>query len=155
MLKALLVLVPYLLAAPVAAAPALIERDAVCSDAGTETAYVTATVAEHAGAASASISARKPAASPSSNVAVPVSSSNTHPPAANSSGYGSDYGRGSYENTLYFTNWFVSPAPVLDLWCLIVCRGIYGANFQPQQLPGDKVTRILYAFADIGSDGEV
>ncbi len=48
-----------------------------------------------------------------------------------------------------------SPAPVLDLWCLIVCRGIYGANFQPQQLPGDKVTRILYAFADIGSDGEV
>jgi hypothetical protein len=34
-------------------------------------------------------------------------------------------------------------------------RGIYGANYQPQQLPGDKITHILYAFADIASDGEV
>ncbi|OAA68067.1 hypothetical protein SPI_00262 [Niveomyces insectorum RCEF 264] len=43
-----------------------------------------------------------------------------------------------YSSSLYFTNW-----------------GIYGANFQPQQIPADKVTRILYAFADIGSDGTV
>jgi chitinase len=34
-------------------------------------------------------------------------------------------------------------------------RGIYGANYQPQQLPADKITHILYAFADIASDGEV
>lgn len=34
-------------------------------------------------------------------------------------------------------------------------RGIYGADFQPQQLPADKVTHVLYAFADIGPDGEV
>ncbi|SPQ18303.1 e71f42b1-ef18-455d-b56f-48d7505f31bd [Thermothielavioides terrestris] len=44
----------------------------------------------------------------------------------------------TYRNALYFTNW-----------------GIYGANFQPQQLPADKLTHVLYAFADIGSDGEV
>ncbi|KAK4141556.1 ThEn42 [Dichotomopilus funicola] len=43
-----------------------------------------------------------------------------------------------YRNALYFTNW-----------------GIYGANYQPQQLPADKITHVLYAFADIGSDGEV
>jgi chitinase len=43
-----------------------------------------------------------------------------------------------YRNALYFTNW-----------------GIYGANFQPQQLPADKITHVLYAFADIASDGEV
>jgi chitinase len=34
-------------------------------------------------------------------------------------------------------------------------RGIYGADFQPQQLPANQVTRVLYAFADIASDGEV
>ncbi|KAI5466780.1 glycoside hydrolase superfamily [Mariannaea sp. PMI_226] len=41
-------------------------------------------------------------------------------------------------NVLYFTNW-----------------GIYGANFQPQQIPADVVTHLLYAFLDIGSDGAV
>ncbi|KAK4105596.1 glycoside hydrolase family 18 protein [Parathielavia hyrcaniae] len=41
-----------------------------------------------------------------------------------------------YRSALYFTNW-----------------GDYGANFQPQQLPGDKITHVLYAFADIAPDG--
>ncbi|KAL5596981.1 uncharacterized protein BROUX77_006929 [Berkeleyomyces rouxiae] len=41
-------------------------------------------------------------------------------------------------NAIYFTNW-----------------GIYGANYQPDQLPGDKITRVLYSFADISSDGTV
>ncbi|KAK0729008.1 glycoside hydrolase superfamily [Apiosordaria backusii] len=45
---------------------------------------------------------------------------------------------GGFRNALYFTNW-----------------GIYGANFQPQDLPADKVTHVLYSFADIASDGEV
>ena len=36
-----------------------------------------------------------------------------------------------------------------------VVRGIYGANYQPQQIPADQVTHLLYAFADIGSDGTV
>lgn len=43
-----------------------------------------------------------------------------------------------YKNAVYFTNW-----------------GIYGANFQPQQLPASKITHVIYAFADIASDGEV
>lgn len=34
-------------------------------------------------------------------------------------------------------------------------RGIYGADYQPQQLPADKLTHVLYAFADIAADGEV
>jgi len=38
---------------------------------------------------------------------------------------------------------------------LTALRGIYGADFQPQQLPADQITRVLYAFADIASDGEV
>ncbi|CAM1507084.1 Fc.00g067250.m01.CDS01 [Cosmosporella sp. VM-42] len=44
----------------------------------------------------------------------------------------------SKRNVLYFTNW-----------------GIYGANYQPQQIPADQVTHLLYAFADIASDGTV
>ncbi|GAB1310516.1 Chitinase 4 [Madurella fahalii] len=43
-----------------------------------------------------------------------------------------------YRNALYFTNW-----------------GIYGADYQPQELPADKITHVLYAFANIASDGEV
>jgi chitinase len=34
-------------------------------------------------------------------------------------------------------------------------RGIYGADTQPQELPADKITHVLYAFADIAPDGEV
>ncbi|KAK4170317.1 endochitinase 1 [Cladorrhinum sp. PSN259] len=47
-------------------------------------------------------------------------------------------GGAGLRNALYFTNW-----------------GIYGANYQPDQLPAANLTHILYAFADIGSDGEV
>ncbi|KAK0667373.1 family 18 putative glycoside hydrolase [Cercophora samala] len=43
-----------------------------------------------------------------------------------------------FRNALYFTNW-----------------GIYGNNFQPQDLPADRITHVLYSFADIASDGEV
>ncbi|KAK3498334.1 chitinase 1 precursor [Neurospora crassa] len=44
----------------------------------------------------------------------------------------------SYRNAVYFTNW-----------------GIYGANFQPQQLPASQITHVLYSFADIKPDGQV
>ncbi|KAK1600537.1 family 18 glycosyl hydrolase [Colletotrichum navitas] len=43
-----------------------------------------------------------------------------------------------YRNVLYFTNW-----------------GVYGANYQPADIPADKVTHLLYSFADIAADGEV
>ncbi|RKU40104.1 Endochitinase 1 [Coniochaeta pulveracea] len=43
-----------------------------------------------------------------------------------------------YRNVLYFTNW-----------------GIYGADYQPQQLPASQITHVLYSFADIASDGTV
>jgi chitinase len=41
-------------------------------------------------------------------------------------------------NVGYFTNW-----------------GIYGRNFQPNQIPADKLTHILYSFADVNSAGQV
>ncbi|KAH6898841.1 glycoside hydrolase family 18 protein [Thelonectria olida] len=41
-------------------------------------------------------------------------------------------------NVLYFTNW-----------------GIYGANFQPQDIPADVVTHLLYSFLNIAEDGSV
>ncbi|ROW16307.1 hypothetical protein VPNG_01776 [Cytospora leucostoma] len=33
--------------------------------------------------------------------------------------------------------------------------GIYAANYQPQNLPVTKITRVIYAFADLGLDGTV
>jgi chitinase len=43
-----------------------------------------------------------------------------------------------YQNAVYFTNW-----------------GIYGRDYQPAQLPVSKLTYVLYAFANIQSDGTV
>ncbi|OLN88735.1 Endochitinase B1-like protein 1 [Colletotrichum chlorophyti] len=43
-----------------------------------------------------------------------------------------------YRNVLYFTNW-----------------GVYGANYQPADIPANQVTHLLYSFADIATDGEV
>ncbi|KAK0746075.1 family 18 glycosyl hydrolase [Schizothecium vesticola] len=47
------------------------------------------------------------------------------------------HGRG-FTNAVYFTNW-----------------GIYGSDYQPQQLPASEISQVLYAFADIAADGEV
>lgn len=64
----------------------------------------------------------------------------------------------TYRNALYFTNWYRRspggplPAGVSQLtWA----RGIYGADFQPQQIPASNVSHVLYAFADIASDGHL
>ncbi|KAJ6436710.1 chitinase [Purpureocillium lavendulum] len=43
-----------------------------------------------------------------------------------------------FVNSIYFVNW-----------------GIYGRNFQPSELPVDKVSHILYAFVRVEADGTV
>ncbi|KAH8426641.1 Chitinase 4 [Aspergillus melleus] len=47
-------------------------------------------------------------------------------------------GRPSFKTVAYFTNW-----------------GVYGRNYQPQDIPANFITHILYSFANIRPTGEV
>ncbi|KAF7549984.1 hypothetical protein G7Z17_g6027 [Cylindrodendrum hubeiense] len=54
-----------------------------------------------------------------------------HPAALSKRGDG-------YVNAVYFTNW-----------------GIYGRNYQPQDLPASKISHVLYSFMNLRADGTV
>ncbi len=137
MLRTLLAVAPYLLAAPVAAAPAIFERDA-CKVV-TQTVYATTTVVAHSGEASSVASLLKqgprpssvlseqyhpqdaktsavsvnvvatPQATPAASAGASQPSTAFHAPVSNGSAPAPDHGRSGYANSLYFTNWFVSP----------------------------------------------
>ncbi|TVY81616.1 Chitinase [Lachnellula suecica] len=67
----------------------------------------------------------------SSVVAAPAAQGTTdHAPQAAAAG--------GYKNAAYFVNW-----------------AIYGRNYQPQQLPASELTHVIYAFANLQTDGTV
>lgn len=67
-----------------------------------------------------------------------------------------DGGSKGFRSVLYFTNWLVPAHNIFRRDVLTESnRGIYSANTQPQDIPVDKVTHLLYAFADIKPNGEV
>lgn len=68
---------------------------------------------------------------------------------------------GGYHNAAYFVNWYVfsngTPSRIMSNITsdLFYYRAIYGRNYQPQQLPATKLTHVLYAFANLQTDGTV
>lgn len=76
------------------------------------------------------------------SLAAPAPASNSsdgstlHAPQALSSDFAA--AAGGYKNAAYYVNW-----------------AIYGRNYQPQQIPATKLTHVIYAFANIQTDGTV
>jgi chitinase len=59
-----------------------------------------------------------------------------------------------YKNIVYFTN--CTSIPTLSLINLLTeSGGIYGRNYQPDQLPASQLTHVLYSFANVRPSGEV
>lgn len=60
-----------------------------------------------------------------------------------------------YVNAVYFTNWFVNSQSPMHIPNLIHSRGIYGRNYQPQDLPASEISHVLYSFMNLRADGTV